>query len=606
MAKRLWVALAAFAVPAAAQLFPVGTPLPKTLLPPVVFVDGYQTSCTASQFSDNFGSFDQFLQASGRVSVFFDNCTLPGKPPIESLGASFGTFISNLRYSDGTAVQQVDVVAHSMGGLILRAYLAGMQTNGAGFSFNPPTTPAVRKAVLLSAPNFGSPAAAIFGTDVQTQELSNGSTFNFALATWNQGTDDMRGIDALAVAGNAGAFLVNGQPDGDGVSSLTSSSIDFALPGRTRILPYCHIPYAALVTLLAPYAVLFPASSVCQVNSQGIANAVNATDSNVLIVQSFLNGTPDWQTIGHSVAQDPLASVISGVLLRARNASDQYVSFIDATVGKTALSLASNNATAYNEFVPTTSTTIVADIVSNGPQQGTAGLIPGATSSILLKPGPNVAAVIPAAALVTPRNIAPGTFISIYGSGLATATAQATDSSFPTILGGTQVLVNGTAIPLQYVSPNQVNAVFPGIVSGLATVLVTTTVGQNTVNVLTQAAVPAIFTADGTAASAVNAVTGAVVTPSTPLHGGDYVSLYVTGLGATAAGAGGLQYASIQPQVTVAGQTCNIQFAGLSPQFPGVDQINCQIPMGLGSNAAAQVIVTSNGRASNTATLVLQ
>jgi uncharacterized protein (TIGR03437 family) len=214
--------------------------------------------------------------------------------------------------------------------------------------------------------------------------------------------------------------------------------------------------------------------------------------------------------------------------------------------------------------------------------------------------------VIPAAALVTPRNIAPGTFISIYGSGLATATAQATDSSFPTILGGTQVLVNGTAIPLQYVSPNQVNAVFPGIVSGLATVLVTTTVGQNTVNVLTQAAVPAIFTADGTAASAVNAVTGAVVTPSTPLHGGDYVSLYVTGLGATAAGAGGLQYASIQPQVTVAGQTCNIQFAGLSPQFPGVDQINCQIPMGLGSNAAAQVIVTSNGRASNTATLVLQ
>ena len=202
--------------------------------------------------------------------------------------------------------------------------------------------------------------------------------------------------------------------------------------------------------------------------------------------------------------------------------------------------------------------------------------------------------------------MAPGTFISIYGSNLANTTALATTTPFPTVLGGTQVLVNGTAIPIQYVSPTQVNAVLPVLISGLVTVTVTATAGQNTVNVLTQAAVPAIFTSNGTAASAENAVTGAVVTPTSPLHAGDYVSLYLTGLGATAAGAGGLQYASIQPTVTVAGQTCAIQFAGLSPQFPGVDQINCQIPAGLGTNAAAPVAITSNGRTSNTATLVLQ
>jgi uncharacterized protein (TIGR03437 family) len=131
-------------------------------------------------------------------------------------------------------------------------------------------------------------------------------------------------------------------------------------------------------------------------------------------------------------------------------------------------------------------------------------------------------------------------------------------------------------------------------------------VGKNTINVVTQAAVPAVFTTDGTTAAALNAASGVVVTPSTPLHGGDYVSLFVTGLGTTATGAGGLQYATIQPGVTVAGQACLIQFAGLSPQFPGVDQINCQIPAGLGANPAAPVIVTSNGRSSNTATLALQ
>jgi uncharacterized protein (TIGR03437 family) len=324
------------------------------------------------------------------------------------------------------------------------------------------------------------------------------------------------------------------------------------------------------------------------------------------MVLSFLNGTNDWQTIGQSPAQNPLASAYSGVLVRAKSASDQFVNLIDAASGKTNLILAAGNAAAYNEFTATGATTILADVSGTPQLQQAVTLIPGTTSALLLKAGPAIAAVIPAAALVSPRAVAPGTFISIYGAALASGAAQANGAPFPTVLGGTQVLVNGSAIPLQYVSPTQVNAVFPANVSGLVTLTVTAPAGQHTINVWTQPAVPAIFTSDGTAASALNAVTGAVVTSTTPLHGGDYVSLFLTGLGATTAGAGGLQYASIQPVVTVAGQTCSLQFAGLSPQFPGVDQINCQIPTGLGANPSAPVIVTSNGRPSNTATLVLQ
>jgi uncharacterized protein (TIGR03437 family) len=600
MVKRLLV-LAIFALPAAAQLFPIGTPLPKSLLPPVVFMNGYQGDCSRSAFSANFGKFDQFLQATSRVSVFFNNCTVPGspKPTIETIANAFGTYLGSLKYADGTQVTQVDVVAHSMGGLILRAYLAGMQPDG---SFKPPATPGIRKAVLLSSPNFGTYAASVFGSDAQTQELAQGSTFNFALATWNQGTDDLRAIDALAVAGSGGAITINGQSNGDGVSSLTSSSIGFALPNRTRILPFCHIAYADLVAIVGSALAPF----VCPAGAPGIAQGINATDSNVLIVQSFLNGTPDWQSIGQSTSQYALTNTTGGILTRVKNSSDQYLSFFDAAAGTTNLSLSPNGVSAYNEFVPVTANTLLAHLLSNPQQQQAIALVAGTTVPILLKSGPLVAAVIPAAALVTPRNIAPGTFISIYGSALATATAQAASAPFPTVLGGTQVLVNGTAIPLQYVSPGQVNAVFPTLITGLVTVTLTTNIGQHTVNVLTQAAVPAVFTIDGTMAAALNAVTGVVVTPSTPLHGGDYVSLFVTGLGVTAAGAGDLQYASIQPGVAVAGKACAIQFAGLSPQFPGVDQINCQIPTGLGVNSAAQVIVTSNGRSSNIATLVLQ
>jgi uncharacterized protein (TIGR03437 family) len=604
MVKRFWL-LVLLATPATGQLYPPSTPLPKTTLPPVVFLNGYQAFCGNTQFSNTFGSFDQYLQTTARVSVFFDNCSIAGKPSIESLGNSFGTFLNRLKYADGSAVTQVDIVAHSMGGLIVRAYLAGMQPDG---TFQPPASPGIRKAVFLSTPNFGTPAAAVFSalTDIQTQELSNGSIFSFSLATWNQGIDDLRGIDALAVAGNAGQFRVNGQPNGDGVSSLTSSSIGFAQPDKTRILPYCHISYADLTVLLAPYSFLFPPSTVCTPGSQGIAKAVNATDSNVLIVLSFLNGTPDWQSIGQAPAENPLASVSGGVLIRAKNANDNFLSLINATAAKTALTLAANNSTAYAEFVAAGNATLTVDLVSNPQQQQPVTIAAGSTTAVTVKPGPLVAAVIPAAALVTPRAIAPGTFISIYGTGLATATAQAADAAFPTVLGGTQVLVNGAAIALQYVSPTQINAVFPLLVNGLVTVNVTTTAGQHTVNVLVQSAVPAVFTTDGTAAAALNAVTGTVVTPSAPLRGGDFVSLFVTGLGATAAGAGGLQYATLPPSVTVAGKACAVQFAGLSPQFPGVDQINCRIPVGLGTYAAAPVVVSSGGRSSNIATLVLQ
>jgi uncharacterized protein (TIGR03437 family) len=599
--SRCPLVLALIAIPAAAQLIPVGMPVPKTALPPVVFLDGYELTCGGT-FSGTFGKFDQFLQASGQVSIFFDNCAYPGKPSIESLGNSFGAFLAALKYTDGTAVPQVDVVSHSMGGLIVRAYLAGMQPDG---TFKPPPAPGIRKAVLLASPNFGTSVtdlAGVFGNDAQTNELALGSTFNFTLATWNQGIDDLRGVDALAVMGNDGVYMtINGQSVSDGVVGFTSASIGFAEAGRARIIPYCHISYSSLESIAKGLA-----SFVCSPGAPGIAEGLNATDSNVQIVQSFLSDTIVWRTIGQAPADNAGVATEAGVIVRAKSAADQFVTLKDGTAGSD-LNLGPGNATVYNAFVPSGAVTVKADVTTGGAQlQQAVTLNPGYTTALTLKPGPSIGAVIPAAALVTPRIVAPGTFVSIYGADLAAAATQASSAPFPLILGGTQVLVNGTAIPIQYVSPTQVNAVLPATLSGLVTLTVTQITGQHTVNVLTEAAVPAIFTADGTAASAINAVTGAVVTATSPLHGGDYVSLFLTGLGATTVGAGGLQYATIQPGVTVAGQACTVQFAGLSPQFPGVDQINCQIPMGLGANAAAPVIVTANGRSSNAATLVLQ
>jgi uncharacterized protein (TIGR03437 family) len=89
------------------------------------------------------------------------------------------------------------------------------------------------------------------------------------------------------------------------------------------------------------------------------------------------------------------------------------------------------------------------------------------------------------------------------------------------------------------------------------------------------------------------------------LHAGDYVELFATGLGRTTS-KDGLDYANQQPTVTIAGIDCPVTFAGRAPGFPGVDQINCVVPAGIGSNSAAAVAIVSANRTSNVATLAVQ
>src|SRR5579872_5458421 len=173
-----------------AQLVAPGQPVPHTSLPPVVFLNGYQENCGGSSFTSTFGIADQVLQSNGEVSLFFDNCTVGGKPPIEKLGSAFADYLAALKYDDGAPVEMVDVVSHSMGGLIVRSYLTGKQEQDGVFS--PPASVRIRKAVFVATPHFGTGIAAFgFGLNSQLDEMTSGSYFIFDLATWNTGTDDL-------------------------------------------------------------------------------------------------------------------------------------------------------------------------------------------------------------------------------------------------------------------------------------------------------------------------------------------------------------------------------------------------------------------------------
>ncbi len=93
---------------------------------------------------------------------------------------------------------------------------------------------------------------------------------------------------------------------------------------------------------------------------------------------------------------------------------------------------------------------------------------------------PAVKAVVSASAFGDFPTFAPGSWIEIYGTGLAAATQTWANSDFngvngPTKLGGTSVTIGGQAAFIDYVSPTQVNAQVPGGVGATTQQLVVTT-----------------------------------------------------------------------------------------------------------------------------------
>ncbi|MGH9630892.1 MAG: hypothetical protein ACRD7E_21485, partial [Bryobacteraceae bacterium] len=105
--------------------------------------------------------------------------------------------------------------------------------------------------------------------------------------------------------------------------------------------------------------------------------------------------------------------------------------------------------------------------------------------------------VVSAASYTAP--IAPASLVSIFGRALAATEAAAEldeAGQLPVSLGGVTVDISGTAAPLVYVSPNQINFVSPAMLAlGAAEVVVrsqqTGVVSRGTVEV--QLAAPGLF-----------------------------------------------------------------------------------------------------------------
>ena len=162
----------------------------------------------------------------------------------------------------------------------------------------------------------------------------------------------------------------------------------------------------------------------------------------------------------------------------------------------------------------------------------------------------------------------------------------------PTALANSCITVNGQPIPLIFVSPTQVNAQMPFQAVGDETVVVHTPGGTSpNFNLIVQPNAPAVFLSgvagpQNNLPTVIRAANGLLATDSNPIHPGDTLIIYVTGLGQTnPSGVTGypapgnpFSIPLIQPSVTLGGVNLPVIFAGLAPGEVGVYQINVTIP----------------------------
>ena len=179
--------------------------------------------------------------------------------------------------------------------------------------------------------------------------------------------------------------------------------------------------------------------------------------------------------------------------------------------------------------------------------------------------------------------VAPGGLVSIFGQGLAARTGQAASVPLPTDLAGTTVSLNGIQLPLIYASPSQINAQLPVGVDGNGTLRVTTASGFAESAVTVSRTAPAIFS------NGVLHANYAQVNAAAPARGGESLILYLTGLGqvdgpiasGSAAPVTPLLRVAVPVEVAIGDVTIPASFAGLSPGFVGLYQVNVVVPMDL-------------------------
>jgi uncharacterized protein (TIGR03437 family) len=227
-----------------------------------------------------------------------------------------------------------------------------------------------------------------------------------------------------------------------------------------------------------------------------------------------------------------------------------------------------------------------------------AGNLPASTEVWVMEPASDAAAV--SAAFTPGAAVAPGSLVSVFGKFTASQTNAAAGFPLPRKLGDTEVLIDGKAAPLIYISPGQINLQLSST-QAAGQVLADMRVGGQTV-----ARAPVTVVPNAPGIFVVANQDGRVNTPALAAHRGQVLQIFGTGQGAVspavedgaAAPSQPVSSSLALPNVFLEGRQLAVQFSGLAPGFAGLWQLNVLIPRDAPTGPALALTVV-NGLTSN-------
>lgn len=227
------------------------------------------------------------------------------------------------------------------------------------------------------------------------------------------------------------------------------------------------------------------------------------------------------------------------------------------------------------------------------------------------RPGFSNASVVNAASFLG-GGVAPGSLVTVFGTSLGPTTPafvggfDPQTGLVPTVLAGTSASFDGVPAPMVFALDSQINIQAPFEIAGRAQTSIRITAGgriSDPVVVPVVAAAPGIFQNPATGAAVVQNQDGQVNTSATPEARGRVVVIFATGQGVTdpalatgaPAPANPLSGAVGGVSAMIGGRPAQVLFAGMTPGFVGLLQVNAVIAPDAQTGPAVPVSITVNG-----------
>jgi uncharacterized protein (TIGR03437 family) len=414
-----------------------------------------------------------------------------------------------------------------------------------------PVTPnALKKTCQCTAAGAGLPAG-----DGFLAEFSNdGSTLLYATYIGTSGGEDDLTSAAMDSTGNI--WMVGNTNGSD--FPVTPNAIQQQLSGGTD----GFIAEYAPVTNQLLYGSYFGGSA-----DDSISNVQIGSDGTVWIAGQSQSPTLPITASGFTRGQDFVTT------FDPQTYAGTYLTTFPSGSTGTGLAAASGGAEAIS------GTSNVVDFLATGA--AAAGT-------------PSLYAVSNSANFIPTGQVAPGELITLFGANIGPSTpvtAELSSGQAPTELGGVEVLVQNTPVPLLYAQQDQINAILPFTPTlsfappnpnALVLEVSNSAANSGMANLGEILADPEAFTSSPPYAAALNQ-DGTVNSRANPAAGGSTVAVFANGLGFELGqpGVGSQPGAVITNDVLVLfnGASLTVTYAGQAPMLvSGVFQVNFVLP----------------------------